>query len=108
MKIVLVHSDEGCSVSVPGLPGCWSQGDREAAAIDNIKIAVQEYLSVKDDLKEKDLAEGAEPRNRTRSVAMAKIQGGNRPATVLRQPSTGDRSRPGPEALVNTRNEDIP
>ena len=39
---------------------------------------------------------------------MAKIQGGNRPATVLRQPSTGDRSPPGSEAIVNTRNKDIP
>ena len=47
MKIVLVHSDEGYSVSVPSLPGCWSQGDTEAEAIDNIKIAVQEYLSAK-------------------------------------------------------------
>ena len=25
-KIALRHSDEGFSVSVPGLPGCWSQG----------------------------------------------------------------------------------
>lgn len=62
MKIVLVHSDEGYSVSVPGLPGCWSQGDTEAEAIDNIRIAVQEYLSVKEDLEGKDLAEGAEIR----------------------------------------------
>ena len=62
MKIVLVRSDEGYSVSVPSLPGCWSQGDTEAEAIDNIKIAVQEYLSVKDDLEGKDLAEGAEIR----------------------------------------------
>jgi nucleoside-diphosphate-sugar epimerase len=23
-KVALVHSDEGVSVSVPGLPGCWS------------------------------------------------------------------------------------
>ena len=52
MKIVLVHSDEGYSVSVPGLPGCWSQGNTEAEAIDNSKIAVQEYLSVKDDLED--------------------------------------------------------
>ena len=62
MKIVLCRSDEGYSVSVPSLPGCWSQGNTEAEAIDNIKTAVQEYLSVKDDLDGNDLAEGAEVR----------------------------------------------
>jgi len=25
-KIALQHTDEGYSVSVPGLPGCWSRG----------------------------------------------------------------------------------
>jgi predicted RNase H-like HicB family nuclease len=45
-RIVLHESDEGFSVSVPGLPGCHSQGDTEAAAIDNIKIAIVEYLEV--------------------------------------------------------------
>jgi predicted RNase H-like HicB family nuclease len=44
-KIVLNKSDEGYSVSCPGLPGCWSQGKTEAEAIDNIKDAIQEYLS---------------------------------------------------------------
>jgi len=28
-RAVLRHSDEGCSVSRPGLPGCWSQGATE-------------------------------------------------------------------------------
>ena len=44
-KIVLNKSDEGYSVSCPGLPGCWSQGETEAEAIDNIKDAIQEYLA---------------------------------------------------------------
>jgi PPOX class probable F420-dependent enzyme len=35
-KVVLQHSDEGVSVSVPGLPGCWSQGADETEAIANI------------------------------------------------------------------------
>ena len=52
MKIVLIHSDEGYRVSVPSLLGCHSQGSMEAEAIDNIKVAVQEYLGVKDDLEE--------------------------------------------------------
>jgi predicted RNase H-like HicB family nuclease len=45
-RIALHSSDEGYSVSVPGLPGCWSQGDTEDEAIDNIKTAIKEYLFV--------------------------------------------------------------
>ena len=45
-RIALHQSDEGFSVSVPGLPGCWSQGSTEAEAIENIKDAIVEYLSV--------------------------------------------------------------
>jgi predicted RNase H-like HicB family nuclease len=47
-KIVLQHSDEGVSVSVPGLPGCWSQGRDEVEAVKNIKGAIREYLAVVD------------------------------------------------------------
>jgi len=45
-KVVLVRSDEGVAVSVPGLPGCWSQGASDQEALDNIRTAIQEYLSV--------------------------------------------------------------
>lgn len=45
-RIALHKSEEGYSVSVPGLPGCWSQGANEAEALDNIKDAIQDYLSV--------------------------------------------------------------
>lgn len=45
-RIALHQSDEGFSVSVPGLPGCWSQSASEAEAIDNIKDAIREYLGV--------------------------------------------------------------
>lgn len=51
-KIALKASDEGYSVSIPGLPGCWSQGETEAEAIANIEVALREYLSVVDDLLE--------------------------------------------------------
>jgi predicted RNase H-like HicB family nuclease len=44
--IALHQSDEGYSVSVPGMPGCWSQGATEDEAIDNIKTAIIEYLFV--------------------------------------------------------------
>lgn len=49
-KIALQHSDEGFSVSVPGLPGCWSQGDTEEEALVNIKHAIVDYLAVVDEL----------------------------------------------------------
>jgi predicted RNase H-like HicB family nuclease len=45
-KIALYKSDEGYSVSVPGLPGCWSQGTTEAEALDNIKDAIPEFLII--------------------------------------------------------------
>ena len=53
-KIVLRHSEEGYSVSVPGLPGCWSQGDTEKEAIENIRDAIHEYLAAISDLFPED------------------------------------------------------
>ena len=49
-KIALQRSDEGFSVSVPGLPGCWSQGDTETEALENIAVAIREYLAARDEL----------------------------------------------------------
>ena len=43
-KIVLNKSDEGYSISCPALPGCWSQGDSEEEAIENIQDAIKDYL----------------------------------------------------------------
>ena len=45
-KVVLQRSEEGVSASVPGLPGCWSQGQTEGEALENIRSAIQEYLAV--------------------------------------------------------------
>lgn len=57
-KISLHRSDEGYSVSVPGLPGCWSQGATESEALENIKDAIREYLAVVDEnLKDADVRE---------------------------------------------------
>ena len=57
-KVVIERSDEGYSVSCPVLPGCWSQGETEEDALDNIKSAIQEYLEVLDiNLKDADVRE---------------------------------------------------
>jgi len=48
-KVALHRSEEGYAASVPGLPGCWSEGATEAEALENIRTAIAEYLSVVDD-----------------------------------------------------------
>ena len=45
-KVVLEQSEEGYAVSVPGLPGCHSQGNSREEAVENIKIAIREWLEV--------------------------------------------------------------
>ncbi len=49
-KVILESSDEGFSASVPGLPGCHSQGATEQEALENIADAIREYLEVAADL----------------------------------------------------------
>jgi len=44
--VSLKKTDEGYSVCVPGLPGCWSQGLTKEEALENIRDAIREYLSV--------------------------------------------------------------
>jgi predicted RNase H-like HicB family nuclease len=57
-RVALRKSEEGYSVSVPGLPGCWSQGGSEKEALDNIRETVREYLSVvEDQLRGEDVRE---------------------------------------------------
>lgn len=48
-KVVLLFDEEGVTASVPALPGCISEGDTEAEAMENIRIAVQEYLAALED-----------------------------------------------------------
>jgi predicted RNase H-like HicB family nuclease len=49
-KIALKKTEEGYSVSVPGLPGCWSQGATEKEALKNIQDAIREYLAAREEL----------------------------------------------------------
>jgi predicted RNase H-like HicB family nuclease len=48
--VLVEESEEGFAVSVPGLPGCHSQGATEAEALANISEAIREYLEVVSDL----------------------------------------------------------
>jgi predicted RNase H-like HicB family nuclease len=49
-RVVLQHSEEGYAVSCPGLPGCWSQGETETEALQNIQLAIQDYLAAVEEL----------------------------------------------------------
>jgi predicted RNase H-like HicB family nuclease len=44
-KVTLKKTDEGYAVWAPGLPGCWSQGQTEEDALENIKDAIEAYLA---------------------------------------------------------------
>jgi predicted RNase H-like HicB family nuclease len=41
-----LRSDEGWSISCPSLPGCHSQGATRDEAIENIRVAIREWLLV--------------------------------------------------------------
>ena len=57
-KVVLQESEEGFSVSCPGLPGCWSQGETEQEALEKIQDAIREYLrAISDSLRDSDVRE---------------------------------------------------
>ena len=44
-RVSIQKDDDGYAVSVPGLPGCWSQGATEEEALENIADAIREYLA---------------------------------------------------------------
>jgi predicted RNase H-like HicB family nuclease len=58
--VLVEESDEGFAVSVPGLPGCHSQGNTEAEALANIADAIREYLDVVRELAQSTGAKQAE------------------------------------------------
>ena len=51
-RVVLKQSEEGISISCPGLPGCWSQGATEEEALENIQSAIHEYMNAVSELSE--------------------------------------------------------
>jgi predicted RNase H-like HicB family nuclease len=48
-KIAIHRTKEGISVSVPALPGCWSEGNTEKEALTNIQDAIRDYLAALED-----------------------------------------------------------
>jgi predicted RNase H-like HicB family nuclease len=48
--VALTRTEEGYSVSCPGLPGCWSQGATEEEALANIRDAIHDYLEMAKEL----------------------------------------------------------
>ncbi len=43
-KVKLEQTEEGYAVWCPALPGCWSQGETEEEALENIRDAIATYL----------------------------------------------------------------
>ena len=62
-EIALQSSDEGFSVSVPGLPGCWSQGSTEKEALMNIQDAIIDNLAVAKELDRGESTSGSRSRS---------------------------------------------
>jgi predicted RNase H-like HicB family nuclease len=60
-RVILIKSDEGYAVTMPGLPGCHSQGSTEQEAINNITDAIREYVEAREDLLQEE--PGAEIRD---------------------------------------------
>lgn len=59
-RVVLEKNEEGYAIWCLGLPGCWSQGESEEAALENIRDAIETYLATVDELaleKESPLVE---------------------------------------------------
>ncbi len=53
-KVNIKKTDQGYSVWVPSLPGCWSQGKTEEEAIENIKDAIKVYLETVGELSKQE------------------------------------------------------
>ena len=49
-KVNIKRTDDGYAVWCPGLPGCWSQGETEEEALENIRDALRAYLETVEEL----------------------------------------------------------
>ena len=50
-RITLVESEEGWAVWCDELPGCCSQGATREEALENIRIAIREYLDAQPEIE---------------------------------------------------------
>jgi predicted RNase H-like HicB family nuclease len=50
-KVELIKTEEGYTVGCPDLPGCWSEGNTEEEALENIKDAIREYVLAQQDIE---------------------------------------------------------
>lgn len=62
-RVALLKSEEGYAVWVPTLPGCCSQGDTEAEALENIADAIKDWLEVREEQRVADFGEPVEYRD---------------------------------------------
>jgi predicted RNase H-like HicB family nuclease len=51
-KVCLKKSDEGYAIWCPSLPGCCSQGYTREEALSNIEEAIEDYLSVLEEINQ--------------------------------------------------------
>ena|SRR6266702_8854311 len=85
-QIVLHKSEEGYAVNCPALPGCWSQGETEQEAIQNIRDAIEDYLAaVTESVRGSDVR-----RARSGSFGLTDAQNSGR-----QSPASGRRLREG-------------
>ena len=49
--VTLVESEEGFAVWCDDLPGCCSQGTTRQEAVENIRIAIREYLEAQPEIE---------------------------------------------------------
>ena len=43
-KVLVTKNTDGFTAQCPALRGCWSQGETEEEALENIRSAIEEYL----------------------------------------------------------------
>jgi predicted RNase H-like HicB family nuclease len=46
-QVSLKKTEEGYAIWCPDLPDCWSQGQTQQEALENIKEAIIDYLAVR-------------------------------------------------------------
>jgi len=48
-RVVMIQSEEGFAIHCPALKGCHSQGTTQENALENIRIAIREWMEAEAD-----------------------------------------------------------